>query len=101
MLKIFVGVILAIFAVIGFYDVIRCFAVRAFDSGTVVLSILVRNSRDVECLETTIRDHISCALITKSQRIFLLIAEEIADDPKISELALKYGVERYITRKID
>ena len=101
MLKIFVGVFVAIFAVIGFYDVIRCFAGRMFASDGVVLSVFVREREDIECLEDTIRDHISCALITKSQRIFLLIAEEIADDPKISELALKYGAERYITRKID
>ena len=101
MLKIFVGVIVAIFAVIGFYDVVRCFAGRVFASESVVLSILVRDREDVECLETRIVDHISEALMKGPQRLFLLIGEELADDPKISELARKYGAERYFIKKID
>lgn len=101
MLKIFVGVFVAIFAVIGFYDVIRCFAERVFASDGVVLSVFVREREDIECLEATIVDHISGALITRSQRLFLLAAEELADDPEISRLALKYGAELYVVRKID
>lgn len=101
MLKIFVGVFVAIFAVIGFYDIIRCFAERVFASDGVVLSILVRDQDDIESLEATLIDHISGALMTRSQRLFLLIDEELADNSEIAGLALKYGAERYILKKID
>lgn len=101
MLKIFVGVFVAIFAVIGFYDTLRCFAERVFASDAVVLSILVRDGEDLDSLEAMIIDHISGALTWRSQRLFLLIGEELADDPKISELAQKYGAERYVIKKTD
>ena len=101
MLKIFVGVFVAIFAVIGFYGVIGAFADRLFSSGDVVLSIVVSDREDVECLEERIVDHISCAVMMRSQKLFLLICEELANDPEILTLARKYGAERYVVKKID
>lgn len=101
MLKIFVGVFVAIFAVIGFYDVIRCFAERVLAPDDAVLSIFVKDREDVECLECAIIDRIGGALTWRSQRLFVLTCEELADDPKISELARKYGAELYIVKKMD
>ena len=101
MLKIFVGVFVAIFAVIGFYDTLRCFAERVLSSSDAVLSITVFDRADAECLEGRIVDHINGAIMTRQQRLFLLIDESLADDPEIKRLALKYGAERYIITKID
>jgi hypothetical protein len=101
MLKIFVGVFVAIFAVIGFYDTVRCLAERVLASDGVVLSILVRSREDVECLEANVIDHISGALTWRSQRLLILISEELADDPRPSELARKYGAELYLIRRTD
>ena len=101
MLKIFVGVFVAIFAVIGFYDTLRCFAERVLAPDDVVLSIFVKDKEDIECLECAIIDHIGSALTWRSQRLFVLTCEELAEDPKISELARKYGAELYIVKKMD
>ena len=101
MLKIFIGIIVAFLAVIGFYAIVGSFAERVFSSGAVVLSILVLDREDIESLEERIVDHISSAVMMRSQKLFLLLSEDVADDPKISEIARKYGAEIYVIQKID
>ena len=101
MLKIFVGIFVAVLAVIGFYSVLRCLAERWLSSGCVVLSILVRGEEDIVCLEATVVEHIYGALGTRSQRLAMLLAEEVADDPRVLEVARKYGADKYIVSRID
>ena len=101
MLKIFVGIILAFLAVIGFYAIVGSFAERMFSSGRVTLSILVRDKEDIESLEATVVDHIGSAVMMRSQRLFLLIEEELASDPEIARIAQKYGADRYIIKRIE
>ena len=100
MLKIFIGIIVAFLAVIGFYAIEGSFAERVFSSGAVVLSILVLDRDDIESLEERIVDHISSVVMMRSQKLFLLLSEDVADDPKISEIARKYGAEIYVIQKI-
>ena len=101
MLKIFVGIITAVLAVIGFYALIGSFARRLFEDDEVVLSILVLQNGDVYRLEEMIIQNLNAAIMMKSQKLLLLLSEDTANDPEILRLARKYGAELYVVRKID
>ena len=101
MLKIFVGIITAVLAVIGFYALIGSFARRLFEDDDVVLSILALRREDADRLEALIIQNLNTAIMLKPQKLFLLLSEETANDPEVLRLARKYGAELYIVRKID
>ena len=101
MLKIFVGIITAVLAVIGFYALIGSFARRLFEDDDVVLSILALRCEDADRLEALIIQNLNTAIMLKPQKLFLLLSEETANDPEVLRLARKYGAELYIVRKID
>ena len=100
MLKIFVGIITAVLAVIGFYALIGSFARRLFEDNDVVLSILVLQKADVNRLEEMIIQNLNTAIMLKPQKLFLLLSEETVNHPEVLRLALKYGAELYVVRKI-
>ena len=101
MLKIFVGIITATLAVIGFYALIGSLVGRIFASDGVVLSILALQKRDVDTLEVRIVENLNTAVMMKSKKLFLLLSEETAADPEALRLARKYGAEPYVVRRID
>ena len=72
MLKIFVGIITAFLAVIGFYALIGSLVGRIFAGDGVVLSILVLQKSDVDTLEVRIVENLNTAVMMKSQKLFLL-----------------------------
>ena len=101
MLKIFVGIITAFLAVIGFYALIGSLVGRIFAGDGVVLSILVLQKSDVDTLEVRIVENLNTAVMMKSQKLFLLLSEETEADPEVFRLARKYGAGLYVVRRID
>ena len=101
MLRIFVEIVTAVFAVFGFYSFWGLVARRLFGSENIILSIVILDQADLETVEESVREAIYGALSMKCARVAILVSEEFWSDPRIAEVATKYGADRYIVSKTE
>ena len=91
-LKTAIEVIMACFAVIGFYSVARMLAMRLYGSRRIVLAVEILSEEAICEAEDAIRDALSQFLLVPSGRVCVLTTEEWQAHPKLVALTRKYGV---------
>lgn len=92
-LKTAIEVMMACFAVIGFYSMARMLAQRLYGSRRLVLAVEILTEEALCEAEDAIRDALSQFLLVPSGRICVLTTDEWVADPMLVALVRKYGVE--------
>ena len=89
-------ILVAFFAVLGFYDMIRWIAQRLFGSKHLMVAIEILTQRDAESAELLIRDALSQYFTLPSARLIVLTSPELADQPCLTAALKTYGVSCYV-----
>ena len=92
-LKTAIEVMMACFAVIGFYSLSRMLAMRLYGSRRLVLAVEILTEEALCEAEDAIRDALSQFLLVPSGRVCVLTTEQWQRDPTLVALVHKYGVE--------
>ncbi len=92
-LKTAIEVMMACFAVIGFYSMARMLAMRLYGSRRLVLAVEILTEEALCEAEDAIRDALSQFLLVPSGRVCVLTTDEWQADPTLVALTQKYGVE--------
>ena len=94
-LRLIMDLLVAFFAVLGFYGMIRWIAQRLFGSRQLMIAIRILTQRDAESAELLIRDALSQYFTLPSARLVVLTTEELFEDRTLVEACRTYGVTRY------
>lgn len=89
-------ILVAAFAVLGFYGTVRWLAQRLFGSKHLAVTIEVLTQRDAESAEVLIRDALSQYFLYPSGRLLLLTTKELAAHPTVRRVREQYGLSCYI-----
>ena len=89
-------ILVAVFAVLGFYGTVRWLAQKLFGSKRLAVTIEILTQRDAESAEVLIRDALSQYFLYPSGRIILLTTESLAAHPVLQRVRKQYGLSCYI-----
>ena len=98
-LRLVLDILVAFFAVLGFYGMIRWIAQRLFGSRHLMIAMKILTQRDAESAELLIRDALSQYFTLPSASLVVLTTPELVDHPKLAEACQVYGVLRYVIRE--
>ena len=98
-LKTVVEVIVALFAVIGFYSAARMLSQKLYGSRALTLAIEIRREAEVLACESLIQEGLSQFLLVPSGRVVILTVSEWAEHPKLLEASKKYGVKILVIKE--
>ena len=93
--RVAIEVIVALFAVFGFYSAVKLLAQRIFSSENIILAVEIKTDEDVLNAEMLIREALGSFLLTSSSSIAVLVYEGLCSAELISVVE-KYGVQMYI-----
>ena len=85
-------ILVAFFAVLGFYGMIRWIAQRLFGSRHLMIAMEILTQRDAESAELLIRDALSQYFTLPSARVIVLTTKTLAEHPRLVEACRIYGV---------
>ena len=91
-------IILAIFSVFGVYSAARLIMQKLFSDKRIILAIDIKTD-DVLFAEGLIKEALGIYYLTSSERIVLLLPEELANSESLMGTVKEYGVEYYIIKK--
>lgn len=92
-LKIFLELLIALWAVMGLYTVFRILLVHLCREERIFTVIELRSEADVRQAQELIRDVLTDVLMCRKQRIALLIPRELERNEEIGRLITRYGLE--------
>ena len=94
--KLFLEILVAIFAVMGLYHLICGIAQKLFGSKKLLVAIEILTQRDAESAEVLIRDALFQYIRLPSERLAVLTLPELAEHPALQRAIQTYGVECYV-----
>ncbi len=100
-LKTAIEVMMACFAVIGFYSLARMLAQRFFGSRRLVLAVEILTAEAIGEAEEAIRDALSQFLLVPSGRICVLTTSDLCKEERLLQLSQKYGVALCVIQEGD
>ena len=93
--RVAIEVIVALFAVFGFYSAVKLLAQRIFSAENIILAVEIKTDEDVLNAEMLIREALGSFLLTSSSRIAVLVYEGLCC-AELRSVVEKYGVQMYI-----
>ena len=93
--RIAIEVVVALFAVFGFYSAVRLLAQRIFSSESIILAVEIQTEDDVLNAEMLIREALGSFLLASSSHIAVLVPAALCSN-ELMNVAHKYGVQCYI-----
>ena len=93
--RVAIEVIVAMFAVFGFYSAIKLLAQRIFSSDNIIIAVEIKTDEDVLNSEMLIREALGSFLLTSSSHIAVLVSEKLCSK-ELMRVAQKYGVHIHI-----
>ena len=93
--RVAIEVIVALFAVFGFYSAVKLLAQRIVSAENIILAVEIKTDEDVLNAEMLIREALGSFLLTSSSSIAVLVYERLCSAELISVVE-KYGVQMYI-----
>ena len=93
--RFFFELLVAFFALIGFFQGIRWLAERLFGSRNICIAIEILTQRDAETAEVLIRDALFRCLALPSGKVVVWTVPELWDHPELRAAVRKYGVACY------
>ena len=98
-IRLILEVLTVLFAVLGFFGMIRWLVERLFGSKHICIAIEILTQRDAETAEVLIRDALFRCLSLPSAKIVLLVEPSLWENEQLMNLAKDYGIDCYPTLK--
>ncbi|MBE6546893.1 MAG: hypothetical protein E7668_05590 [Ruminococcaceae bacterium] len=89
-------ILVACFAVFGFYGFIRWIAGKLFAPKNLLTALEVLTPRQAECSEELIRDTLTGYLSLPSGRLIVLTIAELSEHPALLRAMNTYGIDCYV-----
>ena len=89
-------ILVAFFAILGFYGMIRWVAQRWFGSRNFIVAIQILTQRDAESAELLIRDALSQYFTLPAAPLVVWTTAELMEHPTLAEACHTYGISRYL-----
>ena len=99
--KLAIEILVAFFAVIGFYDIVRWIAQRLFGSKNSIIAVKILTQRDAESAEVLIRDALFGYLSLPSGTVIVLTTPELVSTPELCRALSFYGVSCFVIEDED
>ena len=96
LLRIFLGMLITVWAVMGLYTFIRMLLARLWADDRIFTVIELRNMRDMRMAEGLIREALTDPLVCRKSRLALLISRDLIENESVDELCARYGVEIFV-----
>jgi len=96
LLRIFLGMLITVWAVMGLYTFIRMLMVRLCADDRIFTVIELHDKSDMRMAESLIREALTDPLICRKSRMALLIPRKLLKDESLDELCIRYGIEIFL-----
>lgn len=89
-------IVIAIFAVIGLYEVLYRITLKLFGHKNYILAIEILTQRDAESADVLIRDALCQYLSFRSERVVVITLPHLSENEVLVGALDTYGVECYV-----
>ena len=96
LLRIFLGMLITVWAVMGLYTFIRMLMARLWADDRIFTVIELHDKSDMRMAESLIREVLTDPLVCRKSRMALLIPRELSRNESLDELCARYGVEIFL-----